>query len=110
MAIWQFNLTAIPRKGILEKYGLIPEKLDRKSVDSFSQDLWFSTNLNVIKIIDQIDKIVKRADYGNDENWFNWKTYTDEVDNDACLSLSDVTKKVEELHFRADLREKDLIY
>lgn len=33
-----------------------------------------------------------------------------EVDNDASLSLNEVTKKVEELDFRADLREKELIY
>lgn len=76
MAIWQLNLTAIPRRGILEKYKLIPEKLDRESFDSLSQDLWESTNLNGIELIDGIDKIVKRADYGDGEDWFNWKTYT----------------------------------
>src|SRR5687767_15083666 len=107
MAIWQFNLTAIPRKGVLEKYEVIPKTLDR----SFFEDLnlWASTSLDINTLIGRIDKIVKRADYG-DENWFNWKTQTEEVDNDASLLLNTTTKKIEYLHFRADLREEKLVY
>lgn len=107
MAIWQFNLTAIPRKGILERYGLIPKTLDRKSVKHV--DLWHSSDLDIAVIINRIDKIIKRADYG-DENWVSWKTGTEEPDNDASLSLNEATKRIEDLNFRADLREKELAY
>jgi hypothetical protein len=79
MAIWQFQLVVIPKKGILEKFGHIPEQLeidyeertehyhlkkeelideDDRFNDALTQDWWSSTALRPMEIIHQIDKIV----------------------------------------------------
>lgn len=128
MAIYQFQLTVIPRKGVLEKFGLLPERLEidyeerknhyhlkkedlldeeDKFKDALTQDWWSSTELQPIEIVHQIDKKVRRANYGND-TWIVWKYYSQEVDNDASMSIDSETGKITELQFRADLREKDL--
>jgi hypothetical protein len=127
MAIYQFQLTVIPKKGVFEKFGLIPEKLEidyeerkthhfkkeglideeDKFYDALTQDWWSSAELNPIEIIHQVDKIVSRANYGND-TWVVWKTYSHELDNDASMSINAETGKIEEFQFRADLREQDL--
>jgi hypothetical protein len=135
MAIWQFSLTVIPRNGLIEKYGYLPDKLfidsekrqhffDFKDSDidsddeieyndALSENWWHLTDILPIEIIHQMDKIVKRADYG-DDFWINWKTYTFgdklEIDNDAGLLINENTGKIEELSFRADLREPELLF
>jgi hypothetical protein len=136
MAIWQFNLTAIPRIGIIEKFGYIPERLhvdfeerkqfarakkkgeldeeDFQLTDALIQNWWNSTELQPLEIIHQIDKLAKRADgYGTDL-WVCWKTYIDTIgnpiDNDASLIINENTGMIEELNFRADLREKSLTF
>jgi hypothetical protein len=136
MAIWQFNLTAIPRIGIIEKFGYIPERLhvdfeerkqfarakkkgeldeeDFQLTDALIQNWWNSTELQPLEIIHQIDKLAKRADgYGTDL-WVCWKTYIDAIDNpldnDASLLINENTGMIEELNFRADLREKSLTF
>ncbi len=131
MAIYQFNLTAIPRKSILEKYGKIPDMLkvdyeERKEhynkskegtineldifTDALTQDWWSKIEIDISKLVARIDNYVNRADWGNDEFSFNWKTYSDKVDNDANLSLNEENGKIEELNFRADLRENELTF
>jgi hypothetical protein len=136
MAIWQFNLTAIPRIGIIEKFGYIPERLhvdfeERKQFarakkkgeldeedfqlnDALIQNWWNSIELQPLEVIHQIDKLAKRADgYGTDL-WVCWKTYIDAIDNpldnDASLVINENTGMIEELNFRADLREKSLTF
>jgi hypothetical protein len=136
MAIWQFNLTAIPRIGIIEKFGYIPERLhvdfeERKQFarakkkgeldeedfqlnDALIQNWWNSIELQPLEVIHQIDKLAKRADgYGTDL-WVCWKTYFDTndnpLDNDASLVINENTGMIEELNFRADLREKSLTF
>ncbi len=91
-----------------KKDGLIKE--DDVFLDALTQDWWSSININIAELVGQIDRKVKRADWGNDEYSFNWKTYTDELDNDASLILNEKTGKIEELNFRADLREKGLTF
>ncbi len=130
MAIYQFKLTAIPRKSVLEKYGALPSKLvldyeewkeyyrkkdgqikdEEAFLDAFTQDWWSSVEINIAEVVAHIDSKVKRADWGRDEFSFHWKTYTKEVDNDAGLILTGETRKIEELSFRADLREKGLTF
>jgi hypothetical protein len=131
MAIYQFNLTAIPRASVLKRYEKIPSQLvvdydERKAhhyknkdgvikedevfSDALTQDWWSSIEINIAELVEQIDAKVKRADWGNDKDGFNWKTYSDQVDNDASLRLNRETGKVEQLTFRSDLREKGLTF
>lgn len=127
MAVYQFQLIVIPRKGVLEKFGQIPEKLEvdyeertehyylkqeglleenDKFKDVLTQNWWSSTELQPIEIIHQIDKKVRRANYGRD-TFINWKFYSREVDNDASMLINGETGKIEVLRFRADLREEN---
>ena|SRR5690349_15867957 len=128
MAIYQFQLTLIPRKGIIEKFGLLPERLDidyeeRKNYyhlkkdnlldkadkfkDALVQDWWSTTALQPVEVVHQIDKKIRRANYGNDI-WIVWKFYSLELDNDASMLINGETGKIAELQFRADLRENNL--
>jgi hypothetical protein len=128
MAIWQFQLVIIPKKGILEKFEKTPKTLqiDYKErvehyhlkqeglieegdefKDALTQDWWSSTEIQPMEIIHQIDKKVSRANYG-DDTFINWKFNNGKVDNDASLSINEETGKIEEIHFRADLREEKL--
>jgi len=128
MAIWQFQLVVIPRKGILEKIGRIPKTLEidyeertkhyhlkkeglieeeDKFKDALTQDWWSSTEIQSMEIIHQIDKKIRRANYG-DDTFINWKFNNGKVDNDASLSINEETGKIEEIRFRADLREEKM--
>ena len=130
MAIWQFALFALPRKGVLERFGHLPESLhmDYKErtehyhlkeedlvetgdffEDALLQDWWSSTLLQPTEIIHQIDKRVRRAAYG-DDTFIQWKFNNGQVDNDAYLSIHETTGKIEGLQFRADLREENLVF
>jgi hypothetical protein len=86
----------------LKEEGLIEEEDEFK--DALVQDWWSSTILQPIEIIHQIDKKVRRADYGSD-TCVNWKFDNGKVDNDASMSISEETGKIEEIRFREDLRE-----
>jgi len=118
----------IPKKGIVEKFGQVPKKLeidyeertehyylkkdglieeDDKFKDALTQDWWSSLELQPMEIIHQIDKNVRRANYGSD-SFVNWKFYSQEVDNDASMAINEETGKIEEIRFRADLREENL--
>lgn len=58
--------------------------------------------------VERIDLIVNRAKWGNDKTSINWKTYSEQVDNDASIYLDEESLTIREFSFRADLREKDL--
>lgn len=128
MAVWQFQLVVIPKKGILERFDQIPEVLEvdyeqrkehfhlkkdglleseDKFVDALTQDWWNSTKIPAMEIVHQIDKRVRRAPYGND-TFVNWKFNNGQVDNDASMTIHAETGKIGALRFRADLREEKL--
>jgi hypothetical protein len=134
MAAYQFNITIIPKNGLIEKYGFVPDrlfvdlkeqqqfqrdKLAKKEIDeadykdALTKDWWHLTDVSPIEIIHQMDKILKRADYGTD-TWISWKTYIFEqnleIDNDALMYINAETGKIEQLCFRADLREPSLVF
>jgi hypothetical protein len=131
MAIWQFSLIIIPRKGVIEKFGYIPDKFNsfvdndgfKKYVipthengvemDFSDCDWWHSTDIEPMEIISQVDKYVKRRKYYDepDELYVSWKTHVRYViDNDADLVFNKQTGKVLEWSFRADLRDESLTF
>ena len=128
MAIYQFYLAVIPRKGLLEKYEQVPNQLEvdlnartkynqlkmdglleesDQFTDALTKDWWNTIEILPIEIIHEIDKLVKRANYSSD-NYIYWKFYSRKVDNDANLAINSTTGKIEQLTFRADLREPEL--
>lgn len=112
MAIYQYYLAFIPQVGLLKKYGVIPVEIIVTTEDGYfnanTEQYWELAEINFDNVKLEIDKLIDKADWGNDEECFIWKTYSNEVDNDASMSINSKTKKIEHLSFRADLREPKL--
>lgn len=124
MAIYQFYIATIPKKGVTQHFGKIPDKLEvdfRKRTEIFSNDedefdyfefiqhkCWKVAEVNSREIIKQIDQILDRANWGNDQESNNWKTKTKEIDNDAWILTNSEQNQVVEFTFRADLRQPKL--
>jgi hypothetical protein len=119
-------MAAIPKKGIVEYFGMIPEKLevdfekrteeflDNEIEDEFDyfefiqHKCWHIANVAPSEIIKEIDQKLQRANWGNDKTANNWKTETTEVDNDAWILINENLNQIEEFTFRADLRQPQL--
>lgn len=112
MAIYQFYLAVIPRIGLLKKHNSLPSKIsigtESKYFESNTEVYWKLAELNPDEFIREIDNLIKRADWGNGKTTINWKTYSENVDNDAWMSITEDTRTISELSFRADLRETEL--
>jgi hypothetical protein len=112
MAIYQYYLAFIPKVGLLKKHGVIPTEINVNTEDGYfdanTEQYWELAEINFDNVKLEIDKLIEKADWGNDEECFIWKTETNVLDNDASMSINVETKKIEHLSFRADLREPQL--
>lgn len=114
MAVYQYYLAVVPKEGIQKRHDPIPNKMnisiETGCFESDAELYWKEIGKIPDNIILQIDSIVKRANWGNSETSFNWKTYTDKIDNDAFISLDKKSCEIKEFSFRADLREEGLTF
>jgi hypothetical protein len=112
MAIYQYYLAFIPKIGLLKKHEVIPNQNEiGKETEYFeanTDEYWELAQVNFQEIKVGIDKIVEKANWGNDIDSFKWKTDKDGIDNDAWMLINAETEKIIELSFRADLREPNL--
>lgn len=112
MAIYQYYLAFVPKIGLIKKHKIIPTKIEISTetgyFDAKTDEYWALAKINFQDIKVGIDKIVDKADWGNDKDIFNWKTYKAELDNDASLCINFENEEITELSFRADLREPNL--
>ena len=112
MAIYQYYLAFIPKVGLLKKHEILPIEINISTESGYfeanTDEYWELAGVNFEDIKLEIDKIVDKANWGNEGGNFNWKTYTNELDNDTSMSINIETKKIIELYFRADLRETEL--
>ena len=112
MAVYQYFLEVIPKQGILKKHKEIPKKINVSTetgyFESDSEIYWIEAKLNPENIIPKIDAIIERANWGNDKTNFNWKRYSETLDNDASIYLNETDFTIKEFSFRADLRENNL--
>jgi hypothetical protein len=132
MAVWQYQLNIVPKKTILEKYGTIPNELlindegwekywenivDIENLpepdfeDANTIKWWKNIKIEIKKTTEQIDKLVTRANWGQDSlDSINWKGNSEiKEDNDCFLSFDPKTQIIEDFHFRTDLRKKENI-
>jgi hypothetical protein len=132
MAVWQCQLNIVPKKAILEKYHTIPNELliDNEGWENYWENIvdienlpepdfedantikwWNDINLEIKKISEHIDKLVSRANWGQDSmNSINWKGSSEiKEDNDCFLSFNPDTQIIEDFNFRTDLRKKENI-
>jgi len=114
MAIYQYYLAVVPKEGIRKKHNLIPNEIGVSTetgyFESNAELYWKEIDEKADRITPKIDSIVKRADWGNDKTSFNWKTYTETLDNDAFMGLDEKTLSITEFTFRADLRENEFTF
>lgn len=124
MAIYQFYIATIPKKGVIQHFGKIPDKLEvdfQKRTENYLNDedefdyfefiqhkCWEIAKVNSEEIINQIDQKLNRANWGNDKESNNWKTETNEVDNDAWILINPEQNQIMEFTFQADLRQPKL--
>lgn len=112
MAIYQFWLNAIPRQGLIKKYGQMPEKLEVSqqddSFEEFVESCWTSVEYTSAEVCHQIDKLLSRQSCGEADDSVGWKVENSEVDHDAELVFNPATGKITYIAFRADLTEPDL--
>lgn len=114
MAVYQYYLAVVPGSGIMKKHDSKPDSIGVSTetgyFESDAEIYWKEIEIKVDDILPKIDRIVKRADWGNEKTSFYWKTYTDKLDNDASIYLDNETLTITEFSFRADLRERDLTF
>ncbi|MET3535982.1 hypothetical protein [Chryseobacterium limigenitum] len=135
MAIYQFRLNLIPRKGVINEFGFIPNKLninlqERTNhynleednlldstdffIDALTINFWDSAEIFPTEIIYYINKLFPRKPLESRSDYYYWKHYKrtidTTIDHDASLILNKENGKIKELHFRADLREDGLIF
>lgn len=114
MAIYQYFLAVVPVDGVLKKHGFKPNQIGVSTKTGFFESdveiYWKELEIEVEEILPKVDKIVKRTNYGNRKTSYNWKTYTEDMDNDASIYLDEKTLKISTFSFRADLREKKLTF
>jgi hypothetical protein len=114
MAVYQYYLAVVPKQGIEKKHDSIPNEIGVSTETGFFESdaaiYWKEVEMKAVDIVSKVDLIVKRAKWGNDRTSINWKTYTDQVDNDAAIYLDEESLTIREFSFRADLREKDFTF
>jgi len=115
MAIYQFYLGAVPKSALIKKHGQIPNKIGVSTKSGyFESDIekyWNLAEIAPKEIISEIDKIVKRGDWGGEDKFFHeWKSGKKQADNDVRMDLKKDSGNIEELYFRADLREEKLVF
>ena len=111
MAVYQYYLAIVPKEAVEKKHDSIPNEIgvsiETGFFESDAEIYWKEVNTKADDIVSKIDLMVARATWGNDNTSINWKTYTDEVDNDASIYLDEESLTIREFSFRADLREKN---
>lgn len=112
MAVYQYYLEVLPKKGILKKHNLIPLHIKVSTetgyFESDSELYWNEVKCSSENIITKIDSIIDRANWGNNKTSFEWKRYSETLDNDASIYLNETDYTIKEFSFRADLREENL--
>ena len=114
MAVYQYYLAVVPKDGIEKIHNLIPNKI-RVSVETgfFESDAklyWQEIEKKVDGIVSKVDLIITRSNWVNDGKSYNWKTYSEFVDNDASIYLDKESLTIREFSFRADLRETNFTF
>jgi hypothetical protein len=112
MAIYQYYLAFVPKIELIKKHKIIPTQIEISTETGYfeakTDEYWGLAKINFQNIKVGIDKIVDKADWGNDKDIFNWKTYKTELDNDVSMCINFEKEEITELSFRADLREPNL--
>lgn len=103
MAIWQYLLIVVPGNSIDSNYQCIFKNNKTKYLPQ-TKTLWKHYNGDVVSIVSEMNKIIRKTDWGNDR-FICWKDNGTDQDNDASICLSEDKTIIEEFQFRIDLRK-----
>lgn len=104
MAIWQYLLIVVPGNSIDNNYQCIFKNNKTKYLPQ-TKTLWKDFSGDVASIVSEMNQIISKADWG-DDTCICWKgNDNNQEDNDASISLNKDQTKIEEFHFRIDLRK-----
>jgi hypothetical protein len=114
MGAHQFNLTILPKKGILKIFDSIPKKVDFKEIEytTLQESCWGEEDINPMEIIHALDKFLWRADYSTDAH-LQWKSYVFKeaiqqfIDHDAYMTIDTEMAMIQALVIRVDFKDLD---
>jgi len=132
MAVWQYKLHIIPKKGVVEHYGKIPSLvfIDHQSwenywdevsfdgdafpdpdfEDALTRKCWSTTKVPIEYIVEKVDACVKRAEWDKEDDLeaFAWKGNKNLMeDHDAFIAYDTTHEYISEFQFRVDLRNRN---
>ena len=108
MAVWQYLLIVVTEKSIDSNYKCIFKNNKTKYLPE-TKSFWEDFNGDINSIILEMNQIIPKANWGTD-TFICWKgNGNNEEDNDASICLSNDKTKIEEFHFRIDLRKSSNI-
>ena len=98
MALWQFRLILLPRRALLEQFGIVPVSISMEAAEDYH---WWSDVQPPEGFERQIDSMLPRK-----ESWSTgMRMWGQEDSNDAYVSYKDENMNaVEEIAFRIDAR------
>ncbi|WP_227606307.1 hypothetical protein [Hymenobacter translucens] len=86
------------------------EEYDKAAVDSrdaYTVKWWQELNIPAAPVVDKIDQLLPRADWGSEHN-FSWKgDEDDKEDNDCSIHTHSKNYSIKEFQFRTDLRNAE---
>ena len=123
MAIWQFHIYLIPEKSLANKYGQVPTQLvmDKEGWSDYFQNTdldtepefedaltiqwWLNLNLDINELLPTLQQFGELQEWTSRTNGL--RSFGDTETNDISVCFNDITKIVEEVSCRLDLRKID---
>ena len=109
MAIYQMYIGLIPESGLEEDQPTSDQRIETSTASGYFEtnqdEYWRRAKIVHHSITKELDSILERATWGNEEDSNNWKTENQIVDHDAYMHFDPVTGYIESLSMRVDMRK-----
>ncbi len=97
MAIWQQSFWALPKKKLIDIYGVVPNEIPE---DDFNNLRWFD-DFNINKLIESIHYLP------SSEHWNKKILFFGSYDSDS-ISITFENSEVRDIYLRIDIRNDDM--
>ncbi len=108
MASTQFKLSVMPQNALLQRLGVLPEKLDVSSKNKWITACWKIEAVQANAVIAQIDQLLPQIHWANTH--IAWKIQSGVLDNDVWMLIGEESQQIELLDFRANVSEQGLAF
>lgn len=111
----QIILFTVPRKSLIEEYGLWERNMLKERFEGrFEQiraeltRLWALSDFNIMEIVHQIERMfTKKEIWEYETGGYSWKSKTYPIDNDAWIDFDSESNKIKEICIRPDVRNDE---